>query len=75
MACLLSAACVLASVACISEESSLGVCIRNCGQCKRMYGDFFLGQHCAEECLQTEGRGDLPDCNNPKSLYRFLGKT
>lgn len=34
----------------------LGVCIRNCAQCKKMYGAYFEGQMCAEACVKYKGK-------------------
>ncbi|XP_076373321.1 eclosion hormone-like [Tachypleus tridentatus] len=50
---------------------SVGICIINCGQCKKMYGGYFLGQQCAEECISSGGQ-HLPDCNDPSSIGRYL---
>jgi len=55
-----------------TDAGILSVCIQNCGQCEKMYGDFFHGQECAEQCLQTLGV-PTPDCSNLASIRRFLG--
>lgn len=34
----------------------LGVCIRNCAQCKKMYGSYFEGQMCADACVKFKGK-------------------
>ena len=51
----------------------------NCGQCKAMYGDYFLGQQCAETCLthareMRSGLIRVPDCNSPKSIQPYIKK-
>lgn len=53
--------------------------LRNCGQCKEMYGDYFDGQRCAEFCLASyRSTGPLgswapmPDCNEPETVDQFL---
>ncbi|KAL7640907.1 UNVERIFIED_CONTAM: hypothetical protein RMT77_008044 [Armadillidium vulgare] len=50
-----------------------GMCIRNCGHCKEIYGDYFNGQACAENCILTKGQA-VPDCNDPVTFKRFLKK-
>lgn len=35
---------------------NLGVCIRNCAQCKKMYGTYFEGQMCADACVKFKGK-------------------
>ncbi|XP_053627890.1 eclosion hormone [Cherax quadricarinatus] len=56
----------------LSQAASItSMCIRNCGQCKEMYGDYFHGQACAESCIMTQGVS-IPDCNNPATFNRFL---
>ncbi|XP_076336197.1 eclosion hormone-like [Tachypleus tridentatus] len=50
---------------------SVGTCVVNCGQCKKMYGGYFMGQQCAEECIISRGQR-LPDCNDPNSIGRYL---
>lgn len=41
----------------------LGVCLRNCAQCKKMFGNYFEGQLCAEACLKFKGKV-IPDCED-----------
>ncbi|CAL1286660.1 unnamed protein product [Larinioides sclopetarius] len=38
-----------------------------------MYGEYFLGQRCAEECMKTNGFL-VPDCNEPSTIIRYLSK-
>ncbi|GFU20438.1 eclosion hormone [Nephila pilipes] len=54
-------------------SASVRTCIINCGQCKKMYGEYFLGQRCAEECIKTGGFL-VPDCNEPTTIMRYLSK-
>ncbi|XP_043245845.1 eclosion hormone-like [Amphibalanus amphitrite] len=50
-------------------HADIGSCVRNCGQCKSMYGRFFQGTACADACLAgNEG----PDCVNPSMVSRFM---
>ncbi|XP_029715739.1 eclosion hormone-like [Aedes albopictus] len=51
----------------------LGVCINNCAQCKRMFGEFFEGRLCAESCIQFKGKM-VPDCEDINSIAPFLTK-
>lgn len=49
----------------------LGVCLRNCAQCKKMFGNFFEGQLCADSCVKFKGKV-IPDCEdlgNKKKIY------
>ncbi|XP_018017890.1 eclosion hormone [Hyalella azteca] len=52
-------------------RSMTGLCIRNCGYCKEMYGDYFHGGDCAETCILTKG-SSIPDCNRPSTFHRFI---
>ncbi|CAO1400339.1 unnamed protein product [Diamesa hyperborea] len=49
----------------------LGVCLRNCAQCKKMFGNYFEGQLCAEACLKFKGKV-IPDCEDLSSIAPFL---
>lgn len=49
----------------------LGVCIRNCAQCKKMFGPYFLGQKCADSCVKYKGKL-IPDCEDEGSIQPFL---
>ncbi|EAT36710.1 AAEL011228-PA [Aedes aegypti] len=51
----------------------LSVCINNCAQCKRMFGEFFEGRLCAEACIQFKGKM-VPDCEDINSIAPFLTK-
>ncbi|KAF4516768.1 hypothetical protein B566_EDAN004607 [Ephemera danica] len=56
-----------------SEASPLGVCIRNCAQCKKMFGDYFEGQLCADWCVKYKGKV-VPDCEDVDTIAQFLNK-
>lgn len=55
------------------QQFSLGVCIRNCAQCKKMYGPYFQGQLCADSCLKFKGKM-IPDCEDVASIAPYIGK-
>ncbi|PNF28222.1 Eclosion hormone, partial [Cryptotermes secundus] len=52
---------------------TVGVCIRNCAQCKKMFGPYFEGQLCAEACVKFKGKM-IPDCEDITSIAPFLNK-
>ncbi|XP_006557391.2 eclosion hormone [Apis mellifera] len=52
-------------------ERAIGVCIRNCAQCKKMFGPYFLGQKCADSCFKNKGKL-IPDCEDEDSIQPFL---
>ncbi|KAM7361909.1 eclosion hormone isoform 1-T2 [Cochliomyia hominivorax] len=47
------------------------ICLNNCAQCKKMFGDYFQGQTCAESCLKFKGKA-IPDCEDIGSIAPFL---
>ncbi|XP_059610023.1 eclosion hormone [Phlebotomus argentipes] len=51
----------------------IGVCIRNCAQCKKMFGSYFEGQMCADACVKFKGK-IIPDCEDIGSIAPFLTK-
>ncbi|KAK9880221.1 hypothetical protein WA026_010095 [Henosepilachna vigintioctopunctata] len=51
----------------------IGICIRNCAQCKKMFGPYFEGQLCADACLSFKGR-IIPDCEDIFSVGPFLNE-
>lgn len=51
----------------------IGVCIRNCAQCKKMYGSYFEGQLCADACVRMRGK-IIPDCEDISSIAQFVSK-
>lgn len=51
----------------------LGVCLRNCAQCKKMFGVYFEGQLCADNCVKFKGK-IIPDCEDIGSIAPFLNK-
>ncbi|CAG2169059.1 unnamed protein product [Oppiella nova] len=64
------------------NKSLLGILwhlCRNCGQCKSMYGQYFLGQQCAQHCIDHKellmtGELQVPDCNAPHSILPYIRK-
>lgn len=48
-------------------------CMKNCAQCKKMYGPYFEGQVCAQACVDYNGQY-TPDCFKMKSVAPFLNK-
>lgn len=50
-----------------ASNRKVTVCIKNCGQCKKMYTDYFNGGLCGDFCVRTKGRF-IPDCNKPDVL-------
>ncbi|XP_039276961.1 eclosion hormone [Nilaparvata lugens] len=57
----------------VVEGNNIGVCIRNCAQCKKMFGAYFEGQLCADACVKFKGKL-LPDCEDVASIAPFLNK-
>ncbi|XP_046396682.1 eclosion hormone-like [Ischnura elegans] len=49
----------------------LAVCLRNCAQCKKMFGKYFEGQLCAEACVQFKGQL-VPECTDRESIAPYL---
>ncbi|KAJ9598253.1 hypothetical protein L9F63_011074, partial [Diploptera punctata] len=56
-----------------STSYSINVCIRNCAQCKKMFGPYFEGQLCADACVKFKGKM-IPDCEDVASISPFLNK-
>nr|UGX04192.1 eclosion hormone 1 [Schistocerca gregaria] len=56
-----------------AAASAVGVCIRNCAQCKKMFGPYFEGQLCGDACLKFKGKM-VPDCEDAASIAPFLSK-
>lgn len=52
---------------------SMGICIENCAQCKKMLGPWFEGQLCADTCIKFKGKL-IPDCEDLGSISPFLNK-
>lgn len=46
----------------------MGVCLRNCAQCKKMYGSYFEGQMCADSCVKFKGK-IIPGTLNDETRY------
>ncbi|XP_019872487.1 eclosion hormone isoform X1 [Aethina tumida] len=57
----------------IGTKSRIRVCIRNCAQCKKMFGPYFEGQLCADACVKFKGK-IIPDCEDIASIAPFLSK-
>ncbi|XP_071451658.1 eclosion hormone-like [Hetaerina americana] len=49
----------------------LAVCLRNCAQCKKMFGKYFEGQLCAEACVEFKGQL-VPECTDKDSIAPYL---
>ncbi|BES91934.1 eclosion hormone [Nesidiocoris tenuis] len=56
-----------------AAANTVGVCIRNCAQCKKMFGAYFQGELCADTCLKFKGKL-IPDCEDVTSIGPFLNK-
>lgn len=74
------------AVACLIENAStspypsldffggydiIGVCLKNCAQCKKMFGNFFEGQLCADSCVKFKGKV-IPDCEDLGELNLII---
>ncbi|XP_017771053.1 PREDICTED: eclosion hormone-like [Nicrophorus vespilloides] len=57
----------------VVEANPIGICIRNCAQCKKMFGPYFEGQLCADACVKFKGK-IVPDCEDIVSIAPFLTK-
>lgn len=57
----------------IEAYDGIGVCIRNCAQCKKMLGSYFEGQACADSCVKFRGTV-IPDCEDINSIAPFLNR-
>jgi hypothetical protein len=67
---------VFLAVAVIPSEATayaVGVCIRNCAQCKKMFGPYFQGPLCTDACVKFKGK-IIPDCEDIASIAPFLNK-
>ncbi|KAJ8919028.1 hypothetical protein NQ315_016933 [Exocentrus adspersus] len=62
---------LLASLVLLVEANPVGVCIRNCAQCKKMFGPYFEGQLCADTCVKFKGK-IIPDCEDIASIAPFF---
>lgn len=52
---------------------TLYLCMKNCEQCKNMYGSYFEGDLCAKSCFRLKG-AFIPDCIDVASIGPFLNK-
>ncbi|KAL0133344.1 hypothetical protein PUN28_000827 [Cardiocondyla obscurior] len=50
---------------------NVGVCIRNCEQCRKMFGAYFMGEKCMDSCIKYKGKF-IPDCEDDLSIHSFL---
>jgi len=57
----------------VADMEDVGMCIRNCAQCKKMLGAYFEGPLCADACVKFKGKM-IPDCENIDSVAPFLNK-
>ncbi|KAE8741976.1 Eclosion hormone [Frankliniella occidentalis] len=57
----------------LAASNQVHICVENCAQCKRMLGDYFHGQLCAETCVELGG-ASIPDCQDVDSIRPFLVK-
>ncbi|XP_050535512.1 eclosion hormone [Daktulosphaira vitifoliae] len=57
----------------IADMADVGMCLRNCAQCKKMLGAYFEGPLCADSCVKFKGKM-IPDCENFDSVSPFLNK-
>ncbi|XP_049961506.1 eclosion hormone-like [Schistocerca serialis cubense] len=73
LATLLAVLLVTSCLAPPADANVVSVCIRNCAQCKKMYGPYFEGQLCADACLKFNGKM-MPDCEDAASIAPFLNK-
>ncbi|XP_011170944.1 eclosion hormone [Solenopsis invicta] len=62
---------VLFTTSTTDAERNIGVCIRNCAQCQKMFGTYFMGQKCADFCVKYKGKL-IPDCEDEFSIRPFL---
>lgn len=62
---------VLPPSASAASNRKVKVCIKNCGQCKKMYTDYFNGGLCGDFCVRTKGHF-IPDCNKPEGLINMF---
>lgn len=56
-----------------ADMADIGMCIRNCAQCKKMLGAYFEGPLCADACVKFKGKM-IPDCENIDSISPYLNK-
>lgn len=73
VALMMALVCVVTSSILTAESNQFGVCIRNCAQCKKMFGAYFEGQLCADACVKFKGK-IIPDCEDLNSISPFLNK-
>lgn len=57
----------------VESADTLYLCMKNCEQCKSMYGPYFEGDLCAKSCFRAKG-AFIPDCVDIASIGSFLNK-
>lgn len=57
----------------VEPADTLYLCMKNCEQCKSMYGAYFEGDLCAKSCFRLKG-AFIPDCIDVASIGPFLNK-
>ncbi|KAF7992721.1 hypothetical protein HCN44_005065 [Aphidius gifuensis] len=62
---------VILSTTTSASVPTVGICIRNCAQCKKMYGDYFSGPRCADDCVKFKGK-TIPDCEDTDSIASYI---
>lgn len=70
---LMTLVCMINSSILPTDSNQFGICIRNCAQCKKMFGAYFEGQLCADACVKFKGKV-IPDCEDLDSISPFLNK-
>lgn len=68
----LALACLIMATA-VESADTLYLCMKNCEQCKSMYGAYFEGDLCAKSCFRLKG-AFIPDCIDVSSIGAFLNK-
>ena len=64
---------LLLAVDVAEPADTLYLCMKNCEQCKSMYGAYFEGDLCAKSCFKHKG-AFIPDCIDVASIGSFLNK-
>ena len=64
---------LLLTVDVAEPADTLYLCMKNCEQCKSMYGAYFEGDLCAKSCFRLKG-AFIPDCIDVASIRPFLNK-
>lgn len=70
---LISSLLVVLAINTVEPADTLYLCMKNCEQCKSMYGAYFEGDLCAKSCFRLKG-AFIPDCIDVGSIGPFLNK-